>query len=574
MNLLEQGMKSEMEECKKRARDAGLVFQDNTLEYIVTNQNMLELSPKIMIPTLYDYWVHDVEVHRNRWMYSVFPHNPYETVINTRPSISFYNQDNADWFNVMIFYHVLGHIDFFQNNVFFRNTWDDDFCGAALADKRLINSIRAELGEEKRWVDYLIEFGRAIDNLVGYHRELAEVDRVDQPEIFGAFPEKINFYFGRFLRERYEAKSVKLEYYHDEIERYNGAVKQFGKKTGEIAFFENSVFRSKFPEFNDVLKKWKKKDEQPKPKDIFEYLIENSEVINQDENKWMKEALAVIRRTSLYFQPQMRTKISNEGWASLWHQKLFLTDERMSTHEVDFAKVDSGVTFDPRLGINPYAAGKHLFEFIEELASKGKLSPEYQLLKGIDARKKYDQNLGPTAGKTALFEARKYFDDYLLVNFLSDEDFQDFIDKHKLFIAGIRPSRKSWDRAEIYIKSRSGKEYRRLLNQTLYHPPHINFSGLEPDEDQLYLNHVYEGRSLYTKYIRPVLVGLEFLWGKPVNLETTEYEEVEPENWWERQRSRSGPKYKKIRVLYGCKDREISRAVLTEQEDEDKEDGK
>ncbi|MBI2639502.1 MAG: SpoVR family protein [Candidatus Sungbacteria bacterium] len=562
MELLSQSMKGEMEACKRRAREAGLVFQDNTLEYVVTNQDMLELSPRVMIPTLYDYWAFDVEVHQNRWMYDIHPHNPYETVINTRPPISFYNQDNADWFNVMIFYHVLGHIDFFQNNTFFRRTWDDDFCGQALADKRLINRIRAEHGDQKRWVDYLIEFARAIDNLVGYHQELKEGDEAEQPEIFGAFSEKADFYFGQFLKELYEAKRVKLEFYYEEIERYNRCVRTFGKKQGELAFFEDNTFRSKLPEFNDVFKKRKEKGEKPKPKDIFEHLAERSDSLNQEENRWMKEVLQVIRRTSLYFQPQMRTKIANEGWASLWHQTLFMADERMSTHEVDFARVDSAVTFDPRLGINPYAAGKHLFEFIEALARKGRLSPEYRLLKNIDTRKKYDRDCGQAAGRKALFEARRHFDDYLLVNFLSDEDFQDFVDEHKLFIAGVRPSRERWDRAEIYIKSRSGKEYRRLLNRMLYHPPYVDFSGAKAKDGELYLDHVYEGRSLFRKYIGPVLIGLEFLWGRQVKLETTEYEETQPKNWWEWRSSQYQPEYKKIRVLYACDKRKITRTIL------------
>ncbi len=559
MKLLGQMPKSDMEECKKRARAAGLEFQDNTLEYIVTNQDMLELNPKVMIPTLYDYWVHDLEAHRNRWMYDVFPHNPYETVINTRPPISFYNQDNADWFNVMIFYHVLGHIDFFQNNVFFSKTWDDDFCGSALADRRLINSIRTEFGEEKRWVDYVIEFSRALDNLVGYHQELAEKDRARQPEVFGIFSEKIDYYFGQFLKRLFDEKRLKLEFYHSEIERFNRFVRRFGKKEGETAFFEDNEFRSRFPEFIDVFKKWKKESDRPKPKDILEYLMENSEFFKREKNKGLKDVMQVVRRTSLYFQAQMRDKISNEGWASFWHQKLFMTDERMSTHEIDFAKVDSGVTADPRMGINPYAAGKHLFEFIEELASRGKLSPEYRLLKGIDARKKYDQNRGEAYGRKAVLEARKYLDDYLLVNLLSDEDFQDFVDRHKLFIVGYRPSRERWNAAEVYIKSKNGKEYRKHLNQMLYHPPNIDFNSSKAKSGELYLDHIYEGRSLYARYIKPVLIGLEFLAERPVKLETTEYERIQPKNWWEAQ---SNPKQKKVRVLYTCEKRKVSRAVL------------
>ena len=52
MKLIDQYTKKIMEECKVRAREAGLVFEDESLEYIVTNLDMLELSPKVMIPTL------------------------------------------------------------------------------------------------------------------------------------------------------------------------------------------------------------------------------------------------------------------------------------------------------------------------------------------------------------------------------------------------------------------------------------------------------------------------------------------------------------------------------------------
>src|SRR3989344_5634459 len=198
VELIEQRTKKIMEECKVRVAAAGLEVRGETLEYIVTNQDLIGLNPKIMIPTLYDYWVHDVEVIRDKWIYNVFPHNPYETAINTRPAISFYNDNNPDWLNVMIFYHVLGHIDFFQNNTAFKKTWDDDFCGQALADKRLLNRIREEMGAEKRWVDYVVEFARSLDNLVGYYEEHEETDRDSMYGILGKFSEKTNFYFGEF----------------------------------------------------------------------------------------------------------------------------------------------------------------------------------------------------------------------------------------------------------------------------------------------------------------------------------------------------------------------------------------
>lgn len=66
MELIDQHTKKIMEGCKERARDAGLSFQDESLEYIVTNRDLIELSPKVMIPTLYDYWVQDVEVLKEK----------------------------------------------------------------------------------------------------------------------------------------------------------------------------------------------------------------------------------------------------------------------------------------------------------------------------------------------------------------------------------------------------------------------------------------------------------------------------------------------------------------------------
>ena len=50
MELISQHTKRIMEGCKARAAEAGLRFEKETLEYIVTNRDLLELSPKLMIP--------------------------------------------------------------------------------------------------------------------------------------------------------------------------------------------------------------------------------------------------------------------------------------------------------------------------------------------------------------------------------------------------------------------------------------------------------------------------------------------------------------------------------------------
>lgn len=550
MRLIDQHAKRIMEECKVRAGEAGLQIHSDTLEYIVSNCDLIELGPKDMIPTLYDYWMHDVEVIRDKWIYDVYPRNPFETVVNTRPAISFYNDNNADWLNAMIFYHVLGHIDFFQNNIFFRKTWDDDFCGQALADKRLINHLREERGEEKRWVDYVIEFVLAIDNLVGYYQELEEENQAQVREVFGAMSEKASFYFGEFLRALYDQRKIQMRFYYDEIDRYNHVVTQFGQERGEEIFFGSPELRGKFPEFNSAFKKSKKKT-VVQSRDILQHLIENSEFINKERNRWMKDVLGVIRKTSLFFQPQIRSKICNEGWACLWHERLFITDPRIEGHRIDFAKINSDVSLVPRIGFNPYAVGKYLFEFIEEMAAKGKLSSAFQSITNAQEREDYNHPIRQDQGKRALFEARRNFNDSLLVNFLSDEDFQDFVSKYNLFVVGVRPSHERRGFVEYYIKSRKGEDYRAMLNRQLYHPPYIVISEEKAKDGELYLDHIYENRTLVTKYIAPVLIGLAYLAGTRVKLETTEFVKEDADE--------EAPKF---RVLYACQGKDVTKTVL------------
>ena len=62
MQLIDKKTKRIMEGFKERARDVGLSFEYETLEDVVSNRDMIKLMPKNMIPTLYDYWVHDVEL--------------------------------------------------------------------------------------------------------------------------------------------------------------------------------------------------------------------------------------------------------------------------------------------------------------------------------------------------------------------------------------------------------------------------------------------------------------------------------------------------------------------------------
>ena len=534
MILIDQHTKKIMEECKERARAAGLSFNDETLEYIVTNRDMINLSPKNMIPSLYDYWVHDVEVLKEQGKYKLYPHNPYETVINSRPAISFYNDNNPDWLNIMIFYHVLAHIDFFQNNIMFENTWKDDFVGMALADKRLIQNLRSTHG---RWVDYVIEFSRSIDNITGYFRELPK-----QGLLFDLKPSsKISFYLDVFLPDILKASQHLI---YKEIDRFN-SIKQNSPEMAESVFF--TEVRTKYPEVQAKYDSYK--EEEPDASDILDFICKNSPFLKKEQNKWMKSVITIVRNTSLYFSPQIRTKIMNEGWASYWHDELFRQDERIKGHEVDYAKINAGVTSISRIGLNPYAIGMRLVQHIENLAEKGKINYAFQKLQNYEERENYNKKTGK--GREAIFQLRKNFSDFMLINTFVD---QDFIDEHNLFVVGKRanPEKGVY---EYYVKSKKANDYRDMMLESLYHPPLIKVNTDKSNEDNLYLTHVFEGKQIYKPYISDTLLGIEFLWGGQVQLETTEIIKEETNN-------QNNVSYFYRKVLYTLKDKKITKTNI------------
>jgi len=499
MQLIDQHTKKIMEGCKERARDAGLRFQDETLEYIVTNKDLLELTPKYMIPTLYDYWVHDVDVLRERGRYELYPVNPYETVINTRPPISFYNDNNPDWLNVMIFYHVLAHIDFFQNNMLFKHTWHEDFTGIALADKRLIARLRSEKG---RWVDYVIEFTRGIDNIIGYYEQLSDLNH---PKAI-ATSRKVNYYFDHFLQTVHHAKTHE---YFKEIDRYNEAQRRYGAAAESIFFSEVS---QKYPEFDTLFLRSRSQRRQ-ETRDVIQYLIEHSPFLQREENKWMRSLMQVVRNTSLFFQPQIRTKILNEGWASYWHSTIMTHRALQDSEVIDYADHCSA-TLGTRPGsINPYKLGIELFRYIEDRWDRGRFGKEYDDCDDLRERRSWDRKVG--LGRQKIFEVRKHYND---VTFIDEFLTADFAVEQKLFVYGFNEKRNVWEIIDREFKRIKEKLLHQLTNfgQPIIEVADANYEN----RSELLLSHRHEGVDLKLDEARDTLRCLQTMWKRPVSLLT------------------------------------------------------
>jgi stage V sporulation protein R len=278
----------------------------------------------------------------------------------------------------------------------------------------------------------------------------------------------------------------------------------------------------------------------------------------------MKSVMQVVRKTSLFLQPQIRTKIMNEGWASYWHENLFLPDDRIKGHEVDFARVNAAVTSLPRVGLNPYALGMRLFYYIEEIADKGKYSLDFQRRFDLDEREKFDQETGK--GQEFIFKVRENFCDSMLINTFVD---QDFVTKNKLFVAGkkLNPEKMVW---QYYVKSRKAQDYRQMVQNSLYHPPYIEVDPEKNSDNELYLVHHFEEKPLVNDFIFNTMMGIEYLWGGSVQLETSEVVPTKPAQGQDvfsglgspSQTEDQVPEVQWERVLYTMQDRKLSRKKL------------
>lgn len=415
----------------------------------------------------------------------------------------------------------------------------------------MIAKLRAEKG---RWVDYIIEFARGIDNLAGYHDELSQQHRLPSKDR----PKRLDYYFDVFLQS---VKKVKTTEYVKEIEKYNQCIHSYGDM-GEQSFFAD--VGKKYPEFEAHFKKHLEKGSEPRM-DLAQFLMKNSDFLNKDDNQWMKSVIEVVRKTSLFLQPQIRTKIMNEGWASYWHEILFLEDGRINGHEVDFARANAQVTALPRVGLNPYALGMRLFYYIEEMANKGKYSFEFQQLFDANEREKFDKDTG--IGRDFIFKVRENFCDFMFINTFVD---QDFVTRHKLFIAGQKINHQRMSR-EYYVKSRKAEDYRRMLGNSLYHPPHIEVDPGKNTNNTLYLVHHFEDKPLVKDFIANTMMGIEYLWDGPVKLETSEVVSMSPPEMYDvfagsmqaPAEEDPEPEVQWQRVLYTMKDRKLSRETIS-----------
>ena len=87
---------------------------------------------------------------------------------------------------------------------------------------------------------------------------------------------------------------------------------------------------------------------------------------NKSLEEWEKDLIKIVEQESLYFVPQAFTKIMNEGWACLIHEKIVQALGIPDDYYLSFIRLHNQVV-RPHLGrINPYHLGYKIFRHIED----------------------------------------------------------------------------------------------------------------------------------------------------------------------------------------------------------------
>jgi stage V sporulation protein R len=373
---------------------------------------------------------------------------------------------------------VVHNCDFFKNNAYFRHTNRKMMDEMANHGARIRHYVE-RFGEDE--VEAFMDRCMSIDDLIDVHS--VAIRRREPSSRYDFSPEQDD-------SEQMRATRFKSKDYMDDYINPRDLLK---KEEEERRKAKEQIARS-FPE-------------QPE-KDVLLFLIEHAPLKN-----WQRDILEIVRDEAYYFAPQGMTKVLNEGWASFWHSTI-MTQKVLSPSEmIDYADHHSGTMAVSRGRINPYKLGIELLRDIEHRWNTGKFGKEYDECDDLEKRRNWDKQLG--LGRQKIFEVRRVHNDITFIDtFLTPE----FCVRHNMFSFAWQ------EQAGGYvIESRDFEKIKQrlLFGLTNFGKPWIYVvDGNYRNRGELLLRHHHTGVDLRLDQAADTLANIQFIWGRPVNLQT------------------------------------------------------
>jgi stage V sporulation protein R len=198
---------------------------------------------------------------------------------------------------------------------------------------------------------------------------------------------------------------------------------------------------------------------------------------------------------------------------SYWHSTI-MTEKALQPWEcIDYADHHSGTMAMSGGRLNPYKIGIELFRDIEHRWNTGRFGKEYDECEDQEKKRTWDKKLG--LGRKKIFEVRRVHNDITFIDtFLTPE----FCVRHKLFSFAYQEQA-----GQYYIESRDFAQIKQrlLFSLTNFGKPWIFVvDGNFRNRGELLLKHQHAGADLKTKEAQDTLANLQFVWSRPVHLET------------------------------------------------------
>ena len=400
------------------------------------------------IPGRFSHWTHGKAYYNMKTMYDYGLSKIYELVINANPSQAFLLDTNDELENKMVMAHVLGHTDFFKNSAHFAPT-----------NRRMHDAVAASA---ERIARYEFEHG------------LLAVER--------------------FLDAALAIKEHIAPTPDNAPPRPHPATGPADAPTG-TPYDDVLAIGAEAPEPEP--EPGHKVPEKPE-RDVLHFLITHA----RDLEDWQRDVLSIVHGEMLYFLPQMRTKIINEGWASLWHYRIMEALDLPAAEYAQFSRMHAGVVAPGgRMHLNPYYLGFKVLEDIERRWD----SPT------VEERERLGRT--PGQGRAKLFEVREMESDQSLLRKYLTEDLTEDLDLYTYKLVDDE-----WQVAET--------DWRIVRDTLVAGMDHFGLPQIVVEDGdyrhnrELYLMHRYDGTELDIRYAERTLQHLHLIWNRSVHLET------------------------------------------------------
>ncbi len=258
------------------------------------------------LPGRFSHWSRGKAYYRMKTEYDYGLSKIYELVVNTNPSYAFLMEQNDLLQNQVVVAHVLGHTDFFKNNIYFRSTPHN------MIDKVSVNADRVRKYEYDYGVDKVERFLDAV---------LAIEEHIDP-----------NTYIRQRLGEQ-RGDDVRGADDDDGVRHRTSAYDDLWALDMSAAAHEEAAAEA---ERRATLRR-RHFPAEPQ-KDILKFLAEYAPNLEP----WQRDLLLIVREEMLYFVPQMRTKVANEGWACLVGSSLVLTEHGLLPYKALHKRLTDG----------------------------------------------------------------------------------------------------------------------------------------------------------------------------------------------------------------------------------------